>query len=94
MIYLVMNGKKLIILEPGNVEHIRGGGIATTSDKSTAIAYAPDHVWLQEQVMKIGGDKITPDDLVRLLKEGLSRPEVIERPFHPTWDAAKKGGTA
>lgn len=94
MIYLVMNDRKLIILEPGNLEHVRAGGIATTPDQSIAVAFAPDIPWLQEQVMKIGGDKLTPDDVVRLLKEGLDRPEVVERPFHPTWDAAKKGGTS
>lgn len=83
-----MNGHKLIILEPGNIEHIRAGGLALTSDRSVSVAYAPDHVWLQEEILKLGAGKLTPEDLTRLLKEGLSRPEVIARPYHPTWDAA------
>jgi hypothetical protein len=88
MIYLKIGNGTLIILEPGNIERLKEGRLAVTPDRSISIAYAPDHVWLQEQIFKIGANKLTPADLTRLLEEGLSRPEVINRPFHPTWDAA------
>lgn len=88
MIYLEMNGHKLIILEPGNIESIRSGGLALTHDRSVSIAYAPDHVWLQREILKIGGDRLQPEDLTELLKAGLKRPEVINRPYHSTWNAA------
>lgn len=88
MIYVEMNGHKLIILEPGNIEAIQEGRLALTSDHSVSIAYAPDIPWLQEEILKIEGDKLKPEDMARLLREGLNRPKVIKRPYHPTWDAA------
>jgi hypothetical protein len=83
-----MNGHKLIILEPGNIEAIQAGRLAVTNDHSVSVAYAPDHVWLQQEMLKIGGDKLRPEDMTRLLKEGLERPPVTDRPYHSTWDAA------
>jgi hypothetical protein len=88
VIYLVMNGHKVIILEPGNIEAIQAGRLALTTDHSVSVAYAPDHVWLQQEMLKIGGDKLQPADVTRLLKEGLGRLPVTTRPYHPTWDAA------
>jgi hypothetical protein len=82
-----MNGHKLIILEPGNIEAIQAGRLAVTNDQSVSVAYAPDHVWLQREILKIG-EKLQPEDFAKLLKEGLERPPVTDRPYHPTWDAA------
>jgi hypothetical protein len=88
VIYLQSNGAKIIILEPGNIERLRAGRLAVVSDKSVVLAYAPDHVWLAQEILKIGGANLEPKDIERLLQEGLNRPEISERPYHPTWDAA------
>lgn len=88
MIYLNFDGKKMVILEPGNIERLKQGRIAATADKEVVLAYAPDHVWLQQEIFKIGAQNLKPEDIARLLDEGLKRPEVINRPYHPTWDAA------
>lgn len=94
MIYLVMNDRKLLILEPGNLEHIREGGIAVTTDNSVAVAFCPDILWLQDEILKLGANRLSADKIVQLLKDGIGRKDVVDRPYHPTWDAAKKGGTA
>jgi hypothetical protein len=94
VIYLNHGDRKLVILEPGNLERLRAGRLAIVPDDSVAIAFCPDHVWPQEEIFKIGADKLTVEDIVRLLKEGQTRADVTERPYHPTFDAMKKGGTA
>ena len=94
MIYLVMkNGTKLIILEPANVKHLKEGGFVTSPDKSVGLVYTHDLAWLQDELMKKGCQP-SPVELDELLKEGLKRVEVLERPFHPAFDAAKKPGNA
>jgi len=96
LIYLAgKSGQHVIILEPANLDKLRAGGFVKTPDdeKSVIIGFAPDIVWTGEQI-KVAFDEsdnsFAVADLERILREGLSRPEVKERPYHHSEMISKK----
>jgi hypothetical protein len=82
VIYLSTGDQHVVILEPGNIEAIKAGGMDITSNKAVLVAYTPDAVWLGEQITA-NFDNLSPATLVRLIRESQARPEVNERPHHP-----------
>ena len=85
MIYLSANeGKvKLIILETENLERIKQGHPAVTPDKSVAIAWTPDPVWLADKIQDTGGDM---EQIGKLIDEAAKRPQAGPRKHHePIW---------
>jgi hypothetical protein len=79
------NNQHVVILEPGNLEAIKGGAKASTPNHAVFVAYTPDAVWLGEQITA-NFDDLTPAVLDRLIKESQARSEVHERPYHPRLD--------
>jgi hypothetical protein len=96
MIYLKSSeGVHIVILEPGNIDAMKTGGAEKTPNGQVWVAYTPDVVWLGEQIMA-NMDKLNPETIARLIEESQRRPEVRERPYHPTlnWRQGKETGSA
>lgn len=83
MIYLKSGPRTMIILEPGNIKKLKDGQTIGTPDEITLVAYTPDAVWLGQEIMNTveATGELTIEALDELLKKGLERPEVLERPF-------------
>jgi hypothetical protein len=81
MLYLTTtDGRKIVILEPENVDEIRKGRPAVTPDKSVIITYAPDPVWLADKILDAGNDAAA---IAKLIDECSKRPEKRGRKYHP-----------
>jgi hypothetical protein len=71
---------RIIVLESGNLEAIKGGRPARTPDGSVLIAWTPDSVWLADRIMDTDGDGAA---IGRLIDEAAKRPEKPgPRPTH------------
>lgn len=84
MIYLeTSGGHKIIILEPGNLERLRGGEPIQTPDRTVMIGFTPDIVWVSDQLRANKGH-LSGAVIGALLEEASKRPEATpgyETPF-------------
>lgn len=99
MIYLAAkNGKHVIVLEPSNIDNLLKGGIVHTPDEAAQIliAYQPDIVWTADELKKeceISNNDagLDIDTFFKILKFGMSREKVTERPYqHIEWVSGKR----
>lgn len=85
MLYLQIGSKRVIILEPSNLDHLKDGGSVITPDKQILLVYTPDSKWLAEHMKDaMPAGHLDPEAFERIRKESLKRPEVKERPYHET----------
>lgn len=93
MIYMETDGgQKVLIIEPGNMRHLREGGVVVSPDKKIALMFSPDTTWLGSQIGAAAAAKeLTEKKLSSLHKESLERQPVIERPSHPPVQIIKDG---
>jgi hypothetical protein len=92
LIYLKSSdGQHIVILEPGNLEALKAGRFERAGDGAVLVGYTPDAVWLGEQIFA-NIDALDPATLQRLITESQKRPEVKERPYHPTFHAGPGKG--
>ena len=81
MLYMTLSdGRKLVVLETGNLEKLKEGKPAVTPDGQVFICWTPDAVWLGDQIAKSDGEI---REVHKLIEESLKRPEARkERPYH------------
>ena len=96
MIYLSGPTHKIILLEPGNLEAIKTGDLETTQDDSVLIGYTPDVVYTQQLLVELFSkdNKAAIEDIEKIVKESITRPEVKERPYHKPFIVDRKIGEA
>lgn len=80
MIYLSSTeGQHIVVLEPYNLDLIKGGKPIASPDKTVFIAYCPDVDWLSlkiQELIKEQGREFSIEKLDSLLQEGLTRKEI------------------
>jgi hypothetical protein len=91
MIFLVtQDGKRLLILEPANLEAIKQGGSVVSPDGSVQLLYTPDAIWLGQQIHAVA-EFMNGDVLESLHKSSLERPEIYDRADHKLKQVVKDG---
>ena len=71
-IYAEDQSLKVIVLETANLEELKKGRPAYTSDKSVCIAWTPDISWLASEISKTNGDA---SKIAELIDAATKRPE-------------------
>lgn len=99
MIYIKTRGggKRVVILEPGNLQHLQDAGLVKSPDGEIVILYTPDMLWFQEEALKrslFADGSFDPGELQKLIDEGKDPLPVVDRPVHPTYKMNEKGGAA
>ncbi len=82
MIYLKVKNNHVLVLEPGNIEELRDGGMVRSPNGEVGIIYTPDLVWFKEQQPNLQFGQLDIDLFDKIHKESLKRPEVKDRPYH------------
>jgi len=101
MIQIQINETGIIILEPKNLEYLKQGRILRVPMQyfrapltQLILDYTPDVPWVQDQIaLLINGkdpNEIDPREYQNIIRRSQSRPEVLERPDHPTLDLLEK----
>jgi len=93
MIYLKIKGTHFIVLEPGNIDKLKEGGLVRTPSGDVGIIYTPDIMWFREQQPKLQFGEMDIDEFDRIHKESLKRPEVRDNAYHkPIWGGKVSDG--
>lgn len=72
MFYMETAGhKKLIVVGDLDLEQLKRGVPAASSDKSVVLIYAPDVAWLRDRLKECGGNT---DRILAVVEEALKRP--------------------
>jgi hypothetical protein len=73
--------KHVVIFSPDDIAALREGDALITPDAFVITAFTPDANWTAEQIKEVFADTegtLTPAKLDAILKEGITRPEVID----------------
>lgn len=100
MIQIEIGDTVVIILEPDNLDRLRDGrmlklpGGFVGSPRKLVLDYTPDVPWVTEQVTVLfhGRDPSTidPSEVQGIIEASKKRPEVHNRPAHPTLNPLEK----
>lgn len=93
MIYLQMSNRShLLILERGNLDHLRGGGTVISPDQEVCLTATHDAVWLGAEIESAVRAGILNDELLfTLIADSRKRPIVNDRPNVPLRMVIDKG---
>lgn len=84
MIYLKAGNLSILVLEPGNIDRLKEGKPLTSPDEAVTVCYTPDMTWTMAKLRGLfEKDNLNSEVLEEVLKEGINRPEVRDRPWHP-----------
>lgn len=100
MIQIELGDTAIIVLEPDNVDRIKGGafirmpGAFQGPIRYLVIDYTPDVPWVTEQVTLLFHGKdpsdVAPRSIQKIISDSRSRPEVRNRPAHPSLNMLEK----